>query len=137
MKLTAQLELGTHAMSKDREALYLVCSFHDADSQGLVDKHEPTLGKSLLDFVDVVQGDQPYDMQLDPEYARSQYDSLTFECIVDAAAIFERSMRSVAHGHLLCPATLFAQSYRMLSTSRGKKRPTALTVRAARPRKIR
>lgn len=49
-------------MSQVRNAMYPICSIHIVDIQELVDEHEPTHGECVLNSVDFLLFDQPYNV---------------------------------------------------------------------------
>lgn len=59
-------ELGTkvvEAIRKVRKAMYFICSFENVGFVGSLDEHEATHGQYLLDSVDLVLSDAPYDVR--------------------------------------------------------------------------
>lgn len=90
IKPVASPELGSlvvDATRKMRETIYRICLLQNVSFQELVDEHEPTYGKSLLDFVSISLNDPPYNVESDCEDVHPHCDILTPECIANVAAL--------------------------------------------------
>lgn len=97
-------ELGSQvveAMREVREAMYIICSFHNADFQELVDKHELTHAESSLVSIDLLLIDPPYNVRSGRVDASFHYDTFTLEDMPEAVGLSKRVIRSGAHCDLL------------------------------------
>lgn len=114
--LTASSELDSRmaeAMTDVHETTYSVCSLLNVDFPRLVDEHEITLGKFLLNSVYLVISDPEYSIQSPCEKFGFLYNVLTREGFLDVIPLCMQVLRPGAKEHLFTCALLFSQWYKI------------------------
>lgn len=124
IELAASSEHGTHmvvAMSKVREAMHLICSFHKVDSREPVDERERTHEEPFLVSVYLVISGPPYNGRSSREVARSHYNVLTSKGMVDGIMLCKQMMRPETLVYLTFSALQLGKWYKNFVNCRGEK----------------
>lgn len=113
----SMLKLGTQvleAMWKVRAVMCPVSLFQNADFQELVEEQELTYGENLLDSLDSLLADPPYNVRSDRKNVYSYYDVSTLGTMAIAVAFGKSVMILGTYRHLLSSALRFGRWYKML-----------------------
>lgn len=78
--------------------------------------------KSLLDYVDFVLNERPFNVPNGGKHASSLYSVLTSKSMANAAALWKDVVRPGAHGHLFRPVLQLCQRCNMLWRERDEEK---------------